>query len=98
MTDNNNLINRVLYLTHDKWKVKINNRTKLKEFLEIMLDLKPKSEYLLREIIEFDGLVMAVGVVNYVGKKEPALFREVSAILCTRKYLKKKNEKENKNM
>ena len=90
MNEEKNLINRVLYLTHDKWNIEVKGREDLKEFMEIMLEIEPRSIILLKEILNFDGLVIHKGVMRFVENAEPKLFKRIAEIQTTRIYVRDK--------
>jgi len=90
MNEEKNLINRILYLTHDKWNIEVNGREDLKEFMQIMLEVEPRSIILLKEILNFDGLVIHKGVMKFIENADPKLFKRIAEIQTTRIYLRSK--------
>lgn len=79
----NPTIKELLYLTHDKWKdkVEIKHRTFFKEFLETFLEKKPEILEELTIIVELgqdeDKLVLMKGVMNILKTKYPIEMKSI---------------------
>lgn len=92
------IVDKILYLTHDKWSDRtiVKYREEFREFLIIFLKQNPKIEEELEMMLEYaqngDALLTYVGVVNILKKADPQTHRKV----ITRQFAKNAKKKNNK--
>ena len=80
---NLNLINQILYLTHDKWDEfsKVKSREEFKTFLINVVEYNSEIEKTLEMILEYsngeDRILMMVGVFEIIKKNYPEDYKYV---------------------
>ena len=91
-------INRILYLTHDKWSDRVQEvkyRAEFQEYLKLFIELKPEIEQHLLLMLEYTnkkkGLLTQKGLMNLLSKKEPEIHHQVLLRQLSKKQKKDKN-------
>lgn len=85
-------INKILYLTHDKWKDKsiIKYRDEFEQYLKLFLELNPQIENDLIIMLEYidknEALLTYKGLMNLLKTKNPEIHKKI----CLRIFSKNK--------
>lgn len=88
------IINKILYLTHDKWedKTKIKYRNEFEEYLKLFLEYNPEIEQELEIMLEYsntkENLLTYKGVMEILKNKD----KETDTQVCLRVFSKNKKD------